>query len=1025
MKRKSGSAKTGRYNSHRETINDALNETAEILTSHSVEAFENVMNLGLQPIAKAAGLDRIAVYRLLEKKTGRIGQIYVWASGKTDSLDEELKIVPDVPPVVRWMKLLVKGESINGNTDDMAEDQADFCRLFGIKAILFVPIFTHGEFWGVVTLEDRTNCRYFDEDCLGILQSAARLCANTFIRKEKELDAAAANELNLAILSVIPVGLTLFNDKFGLSDCNDAIVNILGTTKEYFLDHFLEFSPEYQQDGRASVDAFANVYKRAFSGENFIFEWTHCSNSGELIPFEVTVTRTSCNGKPLVLAYQYDMRNTKQMMENIREQSELLKIKLEQQKLISDISLGFISSGDSETYLKGALARLGIFYNVSAVCVYEIDYQHDIMIPSYHWSDDDSLPSQAITGMLDLVRSRFPDSFNNCSALPVLACDDVAAGSIYNAINFFMSGNVNAFICVPLYVEGKLWGIFCLEQHNTPRQWTENEKTFVSITAGTIAGVIMRNIYNMMLREALERATVASKAKSEFLSNMSHEIRTPLNAIIGMTAIGKDAASLEYKNYTLGRIENASAHLLGVVNDILDMSKIEANKFELSPVEFNIEKVFQRVVDVIGFRVEEKKQNLKISIDKKIPNLLIGDDNRLTQIITNLVGNALKFTPDEGIIRVNAYFLGEKDGLCKLKITVADNGIGMSPGQKQCLFQSFQQAESSTSRKFGGTGLGLAISKGIVEMMGGRIWVESELGKGSTFSFTIQIKIGNEKTNTTQTSAGIYDNVRILVVDDDIDTIDSFTSITEELGAICDTANTAEDALELVRHNGKYDIYFVSRILSGIDGIYLTGLLRNFEDNDDNSSVVMFSSITRDSVFEEKAKQAGVDIFLQKPLFPSAVIDTINSCLGIHDECEAEIPPESEPSFCGRSILLAEDVEINREIVLALLEPMQMEIDCAENGMVAVQKFKEAPQKYDLIFMDLQMPEMDGLTATRKIRSLDLPRARTIPIIALTANVFQEDIEKCLDAGMDSHLGKPLNFDEILDRLRTFLPTAA
>jgi len=400
------------------------------------------------------------------------------------------------------------------------------------------------------------------------------------------------------------------------------------------------------------------------------------------------------------------------------------------------------------------------------------------------------------------------------------------------------------------------------------------------------------------LKEAEERKRLlevteqANRAKSAFLANMSHEIRTPMNAIIGMTSIAESAHSVERKDYAIGKIKDASTHLLGVINDILDMSKIEAGKFELSPTAFRFEETLKRVVAVNDYRVIEKRQRLSLHIDAAIPPVLCGDEQRLAQVITNLLSNAVKFTPEKGSIDICARFLGEENGVCQVQIDVSDTGIGISPEQQARLFQSFHQAESSTSRKYGGTGLGLVISKSIVELMGGHIWIESELGKGATFSFTI--------------AAGRID----------------------------------------------------------------------------------------EAAYAANARKAG-----DRPA-QAAFYDW----------------------FGEYRILLAEDVEINREIVLALLETTMIAIDCAENGSEAVRMFREAPDRYDMIFMDLQMPEMDGYEATRCIRALDMPKAKVIPIIAMTANVFREDVEKCLAAGMDGHIGKPLNFAEVLQALRQHLP---
>jgi signal transduction histidine kinase/DNA-binding NarL/FixJ family response regulator len=451
------------------------------------------------------------------------------------------------------------------------------------------------------------------------------------------------------------------------------------------------------------------------------------------------------------------------------------------------------------------------------------------------------------------------------------------------------------------------WRLGFLTPKNVYYQSVNNMAMILSLLGVSLAAVLI--IILIKVDAEKNKSDVESRHKSAFLANMSHEIRTPMNAIIGMTTIGKSASDSVRKDYCLSKIEEASNHLLGIINNILDMSKIEANKFELSEAEFDFEKMLRQVVNVNNFRIEEKHQKFSMNIDRLIPRTLIGDDQRIAQVITNLLGNAIKFTPENGSIAIDAHLAGKENGICTLRVSVSDSGIGISPEQQAKLFNSFEQAESSTTRKYGGTGLGLAISKNIVEMMGGSILIESELGKGSTFTFTIQLKRG---TN-----------------------------------------------------------------------IYL-GM---------------------DKQQTEKTKVANI--------------------AGI---------------FAGRRILLVEDVDINREIVQTILEPTKLEIDCAENGKEAVRMFAEAPSRYDMIFMDIQMPEMDGYEATRRIRAIEAEQQKSsanfsegktqsndiylqkqIPIIAMTANVFKEDIEKCLDAGMNSHIGKPLDFDEVLNRLRSYL----
>ena len=440
---------------------------------------------------------------------------------------------------------------------------------------------------------------------------------------------------------------------------------------------------------------------------------------------------------------------------------------------------------------------------------------------------------------------------------------------------------------------------------------------FVALVIGFIRSLSRTMTF---LDNARNDAEQASMSKSRFLANMSHEIRTPMNAIIGMTAIGKSSQTTDKKDYAFDKIDDASKHLLGVINDVLDMSKIEANKFELADVQFDFENLIKRVANVINFRVDERRQHFHISIDKNIPQTLIGDDQRIAQVITNLLANAVKFTPEEGEIKLDARLLSEtagaeqgdnsrnpsadghsqnENGYCRLQISVTDTGIGISEEQKSRLFDLFEQAESNTTRKFGGTGLGLPISKSIIEMMDGEIRVESEIGKGSSFIFTIKLQIGENEQNQ--------------------------------------PLDTDDEAVA-----GKQS--------ESIDG--------------------------------------------------------------------------TPDDYTGHTLLLAEDVEINRIIVLSLFEPTNINIDCAENGAQAVSMFKQAPEKYELIFMDVQMPELDGYEATRQIRALDVPQAKTIPIIAMTANVFREDIEMCLEAGMNGHIGKPLDFEEVIAALRKHLPVS-
>jgi len=533
--------------------------------------------------------------------------------------------------------------------------------------------------------------------------------------------------------------------------------------------------------------------------------------------------------------------------------------------------------------------------------------------------------------------------------------------------------------------------------------------------------VVMNNVTE--LSNAKDDAERASVAKTSFLSNMSHEMRTPLNAIIGMVSIGKSATEMERIKRCLQEIDIASSHLLNVINDVLDMSKIEANKFDLTPIEFVFGKVLHNVISVIRFRANDKQQNFVVRIDSSIPYSLVGDDQKITQIILNLLSNAVKFTPEHGSICLTASLLAETDGLCTIQFEVKDTGIGISAEQQKNLFSPFIQADVSTSRKFGGTGLGLAIAKRIIEMMNGSIWIESELGQGASFYFTIQVGRGKQEYGGLSIPGIETASIRMLAVADAQETRMYYGDIARRLGVRCDVAASGDEACAMIGSNGRYHIYFCDLNLPGMDGMAFAHRVRQC---DATHPIVLVMLEQEWEACEAAARDAGVTMFMPKPFLFSDMAKCIDACFNtvreqVADQPESQ-PPVSAFQFAGYRVLLAEDIEINREIVIALLEPTMLAVDAVENGALAVQTFMTQPDRYDLILMDMQMPEMDGLEATRRIRALDLPNAKSIPIVAMTANVFREDIERCLLAGMNDHISKPLDFDEVLEKLSAYLP---
>ena len=602
---------------------------------------------------------------------------------------------------------------------------------------------------------------------------------------------------------------------------------------------------------------------------------------GEVIPFHFDLRRILHKGVWVIAVYQTDLRQLRKAESELEQRDTLLSAV---NAVASTLFLA--DSEDFSQSLQACIALLGKSIGVERVTVWENSEQGgELCCTQVHeWSEGVEMQHGKAHTIAVPYAKVIPTwkrilSKGHCMNARTKELEPIERAQME------MQGIVS-FLAVPIFIRDKFWGFVGYDDCRDERVFSEAEEIALRSGGLLIATAVLRNEMTTNLIAAKEAALSSAKAKSLFLANMSHEIRTPMNAIIGMTTIARSADTPEKVDECLAKISVASKHLLGVINDVLDMSKIEAQKFELSSVPFNIAEMIKNICTITAASIKEKCQDFQLHCAPDIPQNLIGDDQHLAQVITNLLSNAIKFTPERGRVTLDILRGQDSGSMVELLVSVTDTGIGMTPPQQDSLFNAFEQAERSISRRFGGTGLGLAISKSIVMQMGGDITVTSEPGKGSRFTFNVFLEKG------------------------------------------ADTRTV--DTLEVAEQTEAFD-------------------------------------------------------------------------------------------FTGKRLLLVEDVAINREIIISLLEDTHISIDCAENGQVGLDMFTAQQALYDLIFMDIHMPLMDGFEATQRIRALGTPRARAIPIVAMTANAFREDVEKCMACGMDDHIAKPIDFDLLLAKTHKYL----